>query len=55
MWDLSFLNRDRTRVPCIARHILNHGTTREVCPMRSVKDLFLGGKFVIQEVRYVIS
>ena len=27
---LSFLTRDRTCVPCIARHTLNHWTTREV-------------------------
>ena len=30
MWDLSFLTRDRTCVPCIARWILNHWTTRKV-------------------------
>ena len=30
MGDLSSLTRDRTRVPCIARRILNHWTTREV-------------------------
>ena len=29
MWDLSFLTRDKTYVPCIARQILNHWTTRE--------------------------
>ena len=29
-WDLSFPTRERTRVPCIARQILNHWTTREV-------------------------
>ena len=28
--DLSSQNRDRTRVPCIGRRILNHWTTREV-------------------------
>ena len=32
MWDLSSLTRDRTRVPCIGRQILNHWTTREVLP-----------------------
>ena len=30
MWDLSSLTRDRTRIPCIGRQILNHWTTREV-------------------------
>ena len=32
MWDLSFLTRDQTCVPCIARWILNHWTIREVPP-----------------------
>ena len=30
MWDLSSPTREQTYVPCIARHILNHWTTREV-------------------------
>ena len=30
MWDLTSLTRDRTRIPCIARQILYHWTTREV-------------------------
>ena len=30
MWDLSSLTRDWTMPPAIARHILNHWTTREV-------------------------
>ena len=30
MWDLSSLTREKTRVLCIARWILNHWTTREV-------------------------
>ena len=30
MWNLSSQTRDRTCVPCIARWILNHWTTREV-------------------------
>ena len=30
MWDLSSPTRDRTRIPCIGRQILNHWTTREV-------------------------
>ena len=29
-WDLSFPTRDETPIPCIARWILNHWTTREV-------------------------
>ena len=31
MWDLHSLTRDATHIPCIARLILNHWTTREVC------------------------
>ena len=30
MWNLSSPTRDRTHIPCIARKILNHWTTREV-------------------------
>ena len=30
MWDLSFLSRDQTQIPCVARRILNHWTTGEV-------------------------
>ena len=40
MWDLSFLSRDQTHVPCIGRQILNHWTTREVSVIFNV-DLFL--------------
>ena len=40
MWDLSYPTRDRTRVPCSGRWILNHGTTRE-CPRHSLTVLFL--------------
>ena len=29
MWDLSFLTRDQTCVPCVGVQILNHWTTRE--------------------------
>ena len=29
MWDLSSLTRDRTRVPCVGRRILNHWTASE--------------------------
>ena len=34
MWDLSFLTRDRIHIPCLARQILHHWTTREVGPSR---------------------
>ena len=30
MWDMSSLTSDWTHIPCIARQILNHWTTREV-------------------------
>ena len=30
MWDFSSLTRDRTCIPCTARQILNHWTTKEV-------------------------
>ena len=30
MWDLNSPTRDQTRVPCIARWVLNHWTIREV-------------------------
>ena len=30
MWDLSSQTGDQTGIPCIARQILNHWTTREV-------------------------
>ena len=30
MWEISSSTRDRTCVPCIARQILNHWTTREI-------------------------
>ena len=32
MRDQSSLTRDRTSVPCITRHILNHWTTGKSCP-----------------------
>ena len=32
MWDLSSLARDRTCVPCTARQILSHWTTKQVIP-----------------------
>ena len=34
MRDQSSLTRDRTSVPCIRRHILNHWTTGEVLPLQ---------------------
>ena len=39
MWDLSSPTKDRTRVSCVVRWILNHWTTREV-PL-----LFLNSKY----------
>ena len=30
MWDLTSLTRDQTHIPCTARQILDHWTTREV-------------------------
>ena len=30
MWDLSFMTRDPTHIPCIEMQILNHWTTREI-------------------------
>ena len=41
MWDLSFLTRDQTRVPCIGRRILSYWTTREV----PSKEFFLSFSF----------
>ena len=35
LWDLSFQTRDQTHIPCIARQILNHWTTREV-PLHTI-------------------
>ena len=36
MWDLCSLTRNRTCIPCIARRILNHWTTREVPQVTSL-------------------
>ena len=41
MWDLSSLTRDWTGVPCIARRILNHWTTR-----KSFSCFFFFNKFM---------
>ena len=41
MWDLSSLTRDRTHVPCIARRILYHWTTREVLWFASFFPIFV--------------
>ena len=30
IWNLSSLTKDQIHIPCIARQILNHWTTREV-------------------------
>ena len=34
VWGLSSWTRDQTHVPCIARQVLNHWTSREVPPLR---------------------
>ena len=39
---LSSPTRDQTHIPCIARQILNHWTTREVCPLSSVSPFSTG-------------
>ena len=41
MWDLSFLTRDGTRVPCIARRILSHRTTGEVPHLKLLGDFIV--------------
>ena len=35
LWDLSYPTRDQTLIPCIARQVLNHWTTREVPSLSS--------------------
>ena len=40
MWDFSSLTGDQTRVPCIARQILNRWTNREVPQCHSHKPYF---------------
>ena len=35
VWDLSFLTRDQTCVPCIGRQVLNPWTTKEVLVLNS--------------------
>ena len=47
MWDLSALTRDRTRVSCIGRRILNHWTTREVPNL----DFFISFSYLIGVAR----
>ena len=52
MWDLSSLNRDQTRIPCIGKWIFNHWTTRKVPRVediiyRSVKIHYLDRHFFI--------
>ena len=51
MWDLSSPNRDRTRVPCIARWIPNPRTTREVLGAPSLSSMRQGttGSFSAEE------
>ena len=38
MWDLNFLTRDPTHVPCIGRQSLNYWTTREVSMVMNLKQ-----------------
>ena len=42
-WDLNSLTRDQSHVPCIARRILSHWTTREILNKSFLKsqNLFL--------------
>ena len=49
MWDLSHPTRDRTHIPCIARQILNHYTTREV-PILIILSHWDSGQFVYQKL-----
>ena len=49
MWDLSYPTRDRTRIPCIARQILNHWTTREV-PILIILSHWDSGQFMYQKL-----
>ena len=41
MWDLSSLTRDQTHIPCMAKEIRNHWTTKEVPPWLFFYHLFL--------------
>ena len=49
MWDLSSPTRDRTGIPCIARRILNHWTTRKV-PEPLTLDRLMGFQFILKFV-----
>ena len=56
MWDLSSLTRDWTHVPCIARQILNHWTTREVPRVFfCLSNLWSLGAFFYQFLKWHIS
>ena len=52
MWDLNSPTRDWTRVPCIARQILNHWTTKEVPGYESLKTLSTSSKFILHSFIY---
>ena len=56
MWDLSSLTGDQTHVPCIARQILNHWTTREVpWPYFNSIPIMLYGYSVAWNIQGVLS
>ena len=46
-WDLSFLTKDRTRVPCIIRQTLHPWTTREVPQLCIYKDAHYISKYFV--------
>ena len=46
-WDLHSLTRDRTRILCIARWILNHWTTSEV-----PRPIFIEEQGVVAELSF---
>ena len=47
VWDLSFLIRDQTHIPCFKRRSLNHWTTREVL------YIFLQVTFLTEGASYI--
>ena len=49
LWDLNSLTRGQTYVPCTARWILNHGTTREV-PEALILFYFCSSFFTIYKI-----
>ena len=53
MWDLSFLTRDRTYIPCTGRLSLNHWTSREVLALL-VFIVGIKGNY-LQEIIFITS